>query len=153
MIPVIQGVEDQHTIVDEHASIPKSVKSQQPCPLPIAHPESHNPSVDDSAPALHTSEGGDGDESANGTVTAVTPHLGEDDAGPGGKHIADAATAVVSCEGTHIDIDQRHTSSESGQTALKSTVRRATASNISKRPRASTGTSPLLHLHFLLTLI
>jgi hypothetical protein len=148
MIPAIQGMEDQNTIVDEHAGILKSAKSQRPCPLPISHPESRNPSVDDSAPALHTSEGGG---SADKTVTTVTSDLSEDKAGQGSKHTADAAAAVVSCEGTDVDFYQRHASLGSEQTIPKSTVRHVTASNMLKHPRPSTGISPLLHLHLLLT--
>ncbi|KAG2354423.1 hypothetical protein BDR07DRAFT_1494637 [Suillus spraguei] len=169
MIPAIQGVEDENTIdeqedeqallsastapvmqahesqpktlstFDDHPGLPNSVNSQQPHPGPVAHPESPNLSIDNSAPASHTStldatrtpqtkdegrarvgtgtenpvgERGEGGGSADETLTNVEPDMGEEDSsGPGGRHTTDAAIAVVSCEGTCIGLDRRHASS------------------------------------------
>jgi len=43
------------TNLDDHASLSKSVKSQQPRQRPIAHPELSDPSIDDPTPASPTS--------------------------------------------------------------------------------------------------
>ncbi|KAG1803895.1 uncharacterized protein HD556DRAFT_1437631 [Suillus plorans] len=196
----------------------KLVKSQQPRSGPDAHGEPPNLSVDNSAPTSHSTstldatrtlqtkdegkasagtgtegpvgEWGKGDGSTDGMVTGMKPDLGEEGGGPGDRCTADAAAAVVSCEGAHIDIDQRHKSSgiegpsipvgdlgvvttgtstdthaikatvpsihhssrtasipktsraatPSRQSALKSTAH-VSASNLSKRPRVSTGNS------------
>lgn len=56
-------------------------------------------------------EWGKGDGSTDGTVTGMKHDSGKEGGGPGGRRTADAAAAVASCEGAHIDIDQRHTSS------------------------------------------
>ncbi|KAG1837903.1 hypothetical protein DFJ58DRAFT_734090 [Suillus subalutaceus] len=141
MIPAIKGIEDQNTIdeqEDEQALPCTSMVPVRPHQRPIVHPELSDLSIDDPTPTSHTSttdtirtlqtenegnarastgtedpigEQGDGDGWSDRMVTdaAVSsePNSGAEDSG----HGYNATAAVVSCEGTPINIDQRHASS------------------------------------------
>ncbi|KAG1853420.1 hypothetical protein F4604DRAFT_1933317 [Suillus subluteus] len=126
------------TNFDDHASLSKSVKSQRPRQRPIAHPELSDLSIDDPAPALHTStmdtvrtpqtenegnaradtgtedpvgEQGEGDGSSDGMVTGAAVSSEPNSGAEDSGHGYNATAAVVSCEGTPINTDRRHASS------------------------------------------
>ncbi|KAG1863221.1 hypothetical protein DFJ58DRAFT_774470 [Suillus subalutaceus] len=127
------------TNCDNQANLPKSVKSQRPQPGPIVHAEPPDLSVVDSTPASHTStldktrtpqaknkgkapvgtgiadpvgergeSDGSDDEMVMGAAVSSEPNSGAEDSGRGG----DAAAAMASSEGTRINIDRRHASSD-----------------------------------------